>query len=251
MKRIFGVLASTVMALSYAPSAEASAFLSINVDGVIVSCNNTAACGAGFTTVLNGNDISFSGIVNGVDFTGGAAGVQLVGNQPGGVTAFTTDTKTAITNTSGVPHTITISFADNNYSLPLGTPMLFNATQGLDAVSSPVAITGSFTGWGDGSNSLVPGTGVASVTPLCITAPAPPTNSCSTDGPVNAFARAGNFGLNGIESFTLAAGAVLNAHASVSTFTTPVTVPEPGTMLLLGTGLIALGWRAGRRLRKQ
>jgi len=259
MKRaLVGIVASTALALSYVPSAEASAFLDINVSGTHATCNNSSAAGvtacglAGFVTGLNANDITFTGTLNAVSFGGGVVnGVQLVGNQPGGVPlgeAVSTDTKTTVLNTSASNRTITVSFADSGYLIPSGSPLTFNAAQGLDLIASLSPISQTFTGYGDGTNSLLPGTGTASITPIC-TAPVPATSSCATTGPFMNFANpSGIFALNGVESFTLGGGAEVNAHGSITAVNS---IPEPGSMLLLGTGLVVLGRKARRRLGKQ
>src|SRR5437667_11179121 len=111
MKRtLFTILVGSVLVLSLTPSAKADSFLSINVSATIVSCNNSTfggvtACGfAGFTTALGSNSIGFTGTVNGVSFFA----VNLLGNQPGGSVAFSTDTKTDMRNDSGASRPIRI-----------------------------------------------------------------------------------------------------------------------------------------------
>lgn len=237
MKRnLVTLLTGALLAVCLVPSAQASSFLSIQVGATTVSCNNTGACGAGFTTVLNSNTIDFVGTVAGIAFES----VSLTSNSPGtSILAFATDTKTVITNTTGSAALITISFAANDFSLPAGSTVSFNAAQGMDAISSSVGLTQNFTGWGNGANTLAL-VGSTSVTPACNTATAPPTNTCSTNGPVSTFARSGNFALAGQEIVNLAAGATINSHGSVTATATTTAVPEPLSLTLLGVGLGAV-----------
>lgn len=239
MKRtVLPVLIGAVLVLMLSPTAQADSFLSITV---------AVSGGATMTQTFNSatNAISFSGTINNVSF----GAVNLLGNQPGAPGGATSaDSKFSMTNNNASNATITVGFASSNFSVPAGTPMNLSATQTTDAIISSVGLSQSFQAWGDGANGLTPGVGTGTVsTPLCTTAIAPPENSCSTSSPTGSFTRPGTmFGLNGIETITLGPGAQASADGSIAATSTQV--PEPSSVLLLGTGMLFL---AGRRLRRK
>jgi len=256
MKRILlASLAVVIMLITLSPSAQADALLTITVNATTVSCNTSAAftaanCGAGFVAVAGGSTVSFTGTVGGVALGNAAqsiVGVQLTNNQPGSPTfAFATDTKTVVNNTTGSTANVNIGFAVNGFMAPNSPNGLsLTAAQGVDVITSPTAVSESFTGFGNSANTLIVGGTAASVTPLC-TAPPGISTTCSTNTSASPtlFMSGVPFALAGNEVFSLANGAQVNAHASVAV--SPV--PESSSLLLFGTGMLLIG---GRRLRRK
>src|ERR1043165_2296986 len=165
MKRIGLGMALTVVLGVFTVQAQASSILTINVDGQVVTCNNSGACGAGFTTTLNSNQITFSGTVNGVFFSQ----VFLTGNSPGSAAiAFTVDTKTAVTNFSGVAHTITIDTGQSGFTLPVGSGFL-SASQTANWTTTPGGDSQAFQSWLRNTNDLIiPGGTATAISPNCV-----------------------------------------------------------------------------------
>ena len=86
-------------------------------------------------------------------------------------------------------------------------------------------------------------------TPNCVVTiiDAPPAQSCSTQSSPVLFTRTGNFALNGREIISLNQGGIANFTGTI--VTTPITTPEPGSIVLVATGLFGLvgGRRVFRR----
>jgi len=230
--------------------AKADAFLSLQNQAVTLSCNNStaagvAACGSiGFTTVLGGSSISFTGSVGGYS----VGDVTLVSNSPGSTgLAFVTDTKTNIQNISAGATALIVSFAVNNFALPAGSPPPLSASQAATFVTAAAGTSQVSTGWGNAANTLATATGTAVTTPTCINpAAAPPVNACSSAGAPVLFTRAGNFALNGQETINLNQGGIANFQGAVAATPPSAAVPEPGSLVLLATGLFGLV--GGRRM---
>jgi len=250
MKRtLVTVLGSAALLFAVSPVARADAFLSLS-NGVTKSCNNSTAAGvtactaAGFVTSLGSNVISFSGSVGGYT----VLDVTVSSNSPGtSGGAFALDTKTQVQNISAGATALTVNFAQNNFSLPAGSPLTLAVSHSGTFVSATAGSQEAFMGFADAANGLVAGNGVAEGTPACVS-PGGSTSACAASGvPVN-FTRAGAFGLNGSEVINL--NQSINTTASFSASVNALNVvPEPGSLVLLATGFIGLvgGRRVWRR----
>jgi len=252
MKRtLVTVLGSAALLVAVSPTAKADAFLSLQNGAITLTCNNSTAGGvaaclaAGFTTVLGGNGIAFAGAVGGYS----VFDLSLTSNSPGtSGFAFATDSKTAISNISAGATALTVLFAVNNFALPAGSPLTLSASQAATFVSAAAGSSQNFIGWGNMLNTLGagPGNGVPDATPDCVNfAPAPPTSACSSAGPPVVFTRVGNFAVNGREIINLNQGGTASFQGSLAV-TPPTTVPEPGSIVLVATGLFGLV--GGRRM---
>jgi len=253
MKRtLVTVLGSAALLVAVSPAARADAFLSLSSNGVTVSCNtalafNAGNCGANFTAVANGNQISF-GALGGV-IVGGykVVSVDLTSNQPGNsAIAFAADTKSQVQNISANAGTMfTVNFAVNGYTAPNGTTLTLNTSQSGTFTNAGTTSSQAFSGAADAvGNSLTPMAGTTESTPNCVST----TAACSTVGSPTNFARTGNFALSGSQNITLLQGPNTQAGFTAQVNATNV-VPEPGSLVLLATGFIGLvgGRRVWRR----
>jgi len=250
-RKVLGVLGATVLAVATTGRAEAALFISISANAATATCDNstlagvTACTGAGFATSLNGNNIGFGGAagpfsVGGYTFSGNS-GVNA--NVPGDVlTSFVSDSKLTVTHTSG-DGDLTVTFAAFNFTLPAGPLLTLSASSTGNYTVANTGDVSNFTAWGRADNlPIIPG-GTVAVTPPCTVTPGT-TNNCATQSPDVLFTRlATPFALTGREIVHEAIGSIASYQGTAIVSA----VPEPPSMLLFGTGLIALT----RRLRKR
>jgi len=251
MKRtLVTVLGSATLLVAVSPTAKADAFLSLQNGATLLSCNTSIAfsavnCGAGFSAVLGGSSISFFGTVGGYSVDN----LTLISNTPGSpAMAFATDTKTAVRNISADATALMVLFAVNNFALPAGNFLTASASQSGTFAAAAVGNSQDFTAWANALNTLGagPGNGTVVTTPTCvITAAAPPAQACSQQSNPVLFTRTGNFALNGREIINLTQGGNANFAGTI----VATAVPEPGSIVLVATGLFGLvgGRRVFRR----
>jgi hypothetical protein len=243
------------MLLGYTPHAQAGALLSISTGGFTATCNNTLAfsgsnCGAGFVTVANSNSITFAGAITGYT----VANISVTGNQPGTAAAGNVlDTTFAVSHISGADD-LTVDFGGSDFSLPPGPGLFLSASDSGTFGQSAATDTSNFQAWGRADNLLVvPGGTATAIAPPCIPG-AGLTTSCSQVTADVPFLRgAGNYALTGREVLHLALGELpATVNATVAANSQPQgLVPEPTSLVLLGTGLMGAAARARKRLRKR
>jgi hypothetical protein len=248
-----GTVLGLALLLGSAPQAGAGALLRISTGGFTATCDNTLAigptnCGAGFTTVANSNNITFSGPITGYTVNS----IMVSGNQPGDPTVSNVlDSKFAVTHISGVDD-LTVDFGGNNFTLPVGPLLSLSASDSGTFGSSVATDVLNFQAWGRATNDLVVPTGTATaISPPCIPG-AGTTTSCSTVTADVPFMRGATpYALTGREILHLAIGDLpTTVNSTVAATGQPQTlVPEPTSLLFLGTGLMGLAARV-RRMRK-
>jgi hypothetical protein len=250
MKRVFGGLTLAVVLAGMAvPQAQASSLLSITVGGTTASCDNSTAAGvaactaAGFTTSLGAsgiNAITFTGTVNGVL----SGNISLGSNNPGTpAIAFVLDTKFDVRNNSATTQTLTVAFAINNFTQPVG-PAFLSASQTANWTVTTAGDTQSFTAWERNTNDLVvPGPASSAASTIDCVSPGGITSPCAQQSPDTPVTVTAPFAVTGRQIVTMAAGTVATYTGTSTLSSTPQQAPEPTSVLLLGTGMLLLAGR--------
>ena len=121
-KVLLGLTVTVILVLSTVLQAQASAFLSVDVGGTGFGCDNSTA--AGVAACISWGYVTSLG-VDAITYTGSIGTVSLSSNSPGTPTvAFVQDVKMNFTNNSSAAQTITVDFAVNNFTQPVGLTFL-------------------------------------------------------------------------------------------------------------------------------
>lgn len=246
------VLLPTVLAALmavYSADANAAAILVVTDTSTFsLSCNNSLPftatnCGAGFNTSANSNTIVFSGIVGGFSITS----ASITGNQPGSVSAVAgfVASSVLVTRISGTGN-LQIDYGGNNFTLPPGPDLVLSASGSAALGQSQATDVMNFQSWVRADNALtIPGGTATAIMAPCVPGEGL-TTSCSgvtTDVP---FLRgAGAYSLTARQVITQSTLDTLGAsyNSTVAASVPPTTVPEPGTVVLLGAGLLLVAFR--------
>jgi len=227
--------------LCAAPRAEASASLRVAVDNVSLACDNSTAAGVaacfatGFQTVLGSNEITLSNAAINLVFV---RRISVNGNNPGTPSiAFMLGGETWLQNLAGVAKTVTVDFAMNNFTLPVGSGSLL-ASQTANWSISGNGDSQTFAAWLRNDNSLaVPGSGAsgASVTtPDCVS-PGGLSQTCGSQSSVIPATTTAPFALTGQAVVRLSAGAVgsFTTSSLITTSSNPVVASDAAISLTL------------------
>lgn len=229
--RSFGLLAVAVL-LSHA-QAKANFVIEYQIDtnSPVTAVNSPSNLGGSSFTGIDG-DISF------LNLSGGS-------NSPGSPTIARELTSSLdIANNGTGQHTVTIWITSQDFTSPTAPPALLFSSHIAGTASDPMGDAINFQSFADSGNAAGSAGATGASTPLQ-TPVILPDLTFKSDSSSTVTTLSSPYSITEKITLTLSAGSDVNFSTR-----SQLTVPEPGTLIILASGLPLLGFFGARRRRK-